>query len=53
MNDDLKELLLSELESVANFLRGMSLDPALPKHTKEALQFRISKIDKLTEQHTE
>ncbi|WP_171497487.1 hypothetical protein [Acinetobacter bereziniae] len=35
MNDN--EELLEALESVANFMRGMGMDPRIPHDTKEAL----------------
>lgn len=36
-----------ELESVANMLRGMTLDPAIPAHAKEAMHHRIAHIEGL------
>lgn len=39
------EEILVLLESTANMLRGMTLDPAIPKHAKEAMAHRISELD--------
>ena len=44
--------LVAELEGAANFMRGMQLDPSLPKHVKDALGSKIADIDKVTEQYT-
>ena len=41
------EELLEALESVANFMRGMGMDPRIPYDTKEALKERASDIDDL------
>lgn len=38
------------LEETANLLRGMTMDPSIPKHTKEAMFHRIVEIDALCEQ---
>jgi len=43
------ENLLQNLESAANFMRGMTFDPALPPHAKQALGSRIENIDGLVE----
>lgn len=45
------EELLEQLESVANFMRGMQFDPRIPADTKEALLERAQEIDGLVEQH--
>jgi hypothetical protein len=37
MSELLKEELLLAIESAANMLRGMTMDPAIPAHAKEAL----------------
>ena len=50
MNND---ELLEQLESVANFMRGMQFDPRIPADTKEALLERAQEIDELVEQHLE
>ncbi|MFW1767145.1 hypothetical protein ACG9X2_17050 [Acinetobacter bereziniae] len=51
MNDN--EELLEALESVANFMRGMGLDPRIPYDTKEALRERASDVDKLVQKYLE
>ncbi|CEI54493.1 hypothetical protein [Acinetobacter bereziniae] len=51
MNDN--EELLEALESVANFMRGMGLDPRIPYDTKEALKLRASNIDDLVQKYLE
>lgn len=45
------EELLEALESVANFMRGMQFDPRIPQDAKEALSYRVQKIDELVDQH--
>lgn len=45
------EELLEQLESVANFMRGMQFDPRIPQDVKEALSYRVQKIDELVDQH--
>ena len=42
--------LIELIESTANLLRGMCLDPAIPKHAKEAMQARIVELDAAAEQ---
>ena len=37
--------LFSTITSVANFLRGMSLDPSIPSHVKEAIIYRVQVLD--------
>ena len=43
------EELLQQLESVANFMRGMQFDPRLPLDIKEALIERAVEIDDLVQ----
>lgn len=38
-------LLIEELESTANFCRGASLDPRIPKDSREALLQKANHID--------
>lgn len=45
------EELLEQLESAANFMRGMSLDPRIPSDTKQALIERAQEIDCLVEKY--
>ena len=41
------------LEEAANFMRGVALDPRVPRDTAEALRNKCAEIDKLTEEHEE
>lgn len=43
--DELYQLL----DDTANMLRGMRLDPSIPRHTKEAIGARIQILDKALE----
>lgn len=49
---DLTEKELVELESVANTLRGGSMDPRLPNDVKQILMENAKKIDTITEPRT-
>lgn len=51
--EELKEELLGQLESVANFMRGIGLDPRIPNDTKQALSKRARDIDELVEKYLE
>jgi uncharacterized protein (UPF0147 family) len=33
------------MESTANMLRGMTMDPAIPAHAKEAMRSRIANLE--------
>jgi hypothetical protein len=44
MNSDTEEIL-QKLEMVGFFLRGLWLDPALPKRIKEVLEVKFNEID--------
>lgn len=46
---DSVEYQVARLESAANFMRGMSLDPQIPLHAKQALLARVQSIDAVTE----
>ena len=41
--------MIELMEETANMLRGMCMDPRIPKYAKEALWSRISKLDAATE----
>lgn len=41
------EQLLEQLESVANFMRGIQFDPRLPRDIKDALIDRATDLDDL------
>ncbi|AJF82914.1 hypothetical protein [Acinetobacter baumannii] len=49
----INEELLEQLESVANFMRGMQFDPRIPVDTKEALNNRVQRIDEIVEKFQE
>lgn len=48
-DDSIMEECIEELESVANFLRGVCLDPSIPLHAVDALRERFQRIDEVTE----
>jgi uncharacterized protein (UPF0147 family) len=50
-NDDIQ--LWDLLEDTANMLRGMTVDPAIPNHAKEAMWNRISTIAAMLETRPE
>lgn len=37
------------MESTANMLRGMTLDPAIPAHAKDAMRDRIAELEAVVE----
>ena len=43
--DDIYQLL----DDTANMLRGMKMDPAIPRHTKEAMGVQIQTIEEALE----
>jgi hypothetical protein len=43
--DDIYQLL----DDTANMLRGMKMDPAIPRHAKEAMGARIQTIEEALE----
>ncbi|MDM1324878.1 hypothetical protein [Acinetobacter pseudolwoffii] len=43
------EELLEQLESVANFMRGMQFDIRIPSDAREALRERAMEIDDIVE----
>lgn len=44
-----KEELLEQLESAANFMRGMCFDPRLHHEIKEAISTRVVEIDSIVD----
>jgi hypothetical protein len=42
-------MMLELMEETAHMLRGMCMDPRIPKDTKEALWSRVSRLDAATE----
>lgn len=53
MNEEMREELLQALESAANFMRGMSFDPALPSDRKSALTDKAMEIEAVIEMYIE
>ena len=43
------ETLIEIMESTANMLRGMTLDPAIPQHAKSAMWGKISELEMAVE----
>ena len=41
--------MIELMESTANMLRGMCMDPTIPKHAKDAIRVRVKELDKATE----
>lgn len=42
--------LYQMIENTANMLRGMTLDPAIPRHAKGAMQEKIQELEKAMEE---
>ena len=49
--DENTETLLAKLESQANYMRGMSLDPRVPEEIKRALRERADEVDSFVESY--
>jgi len=45
------EELLQLMENTANMLRGMTMDPAVPAHAKEAMGVRIVALEDAVEKY--
>jgi len=41
--------LLQLMEDTANMLRGMTMDPAIPAHAKDAMRKRITELEAAVE----
>lgn len=48
--DETGEMIYGELESAANYMRGMAYDPTISKTFKDALMERVNRIDAFLEQ---
>lgn len=46
----MEEKLLRMVRSTANLLRGMTMDPAIPKRVREVFEHRIERMDELTDE---
>ena len=47
------EELLQLMESTANMLRGMMMDPAIPEHAKGAMWSQIAELEAAVEKNLE
>ena len=47
------EELLQLMENTANMLRGMTMDPAIPEHAKDAMRLQIAELEAAVEKNTE
>lgn len=43
------EELLQLMENTANMLRGMTMDPAIPEHAKDAMRLQIAELEAAVE----
>ena len=43
------EKCVSLMEDTANMLRGMTMDPAIPDHAKEAMRSRFAELEAMVE----
>lgn len=43
--------LLQLMEDAANMLRGMTMDPAIPAHAKDAMQSKIAELESAVEKN--
>ena len=43
------EATVQLLENTANMLRGMTMDPAIPAHAKEAMRSKIAELESAAE----
>ena len=50
--DEIEDILLL-LESTANMLRGMTMDPVIPAHAKDAMRHRIAQLELAVKKHSE
>lgn len=42
---------LEQAEKTANMLRGMTMDPAIPAHAKEAMRLKITELENTVENY--
>ncbi len=48
-----RDLLLKTIDETACMLRGMTMDPAIPKHAKEAMRSKVTELEALVEAHAD
>lgn len=46
----MEEETTEKLEAIANGLRGVCFDPALPQHIKEYVLKKVAELDSITEE---
>lgn len=51
MNGDQIEEILKELESAANFMRGMQFDDRIPADARQALISKAGEVDSVVEKY--
>ena len=51
--DEMIEKLAGLMEQTAYMLRGMTMDPAIPKHAKDAMHLRIKELEDAVEEAIE
>lgn len=51
MNGDVKEELLTELESARNFMLGITFDQRIHIEVREALRAKAAEIDEIVNKH--
>ena len=51
MDENQKEEVLQAIEGAANFMRGVSFDPSVPAHIKEALANKTSELESVVEKY--
>ena len=51
MSEPWPEEALVMLEETANLLRGMTMDPTIPKHAKDAMRSSIAKLEAAVQKH--
>lgn len=49
--ENFKEDALQKLENIANMLRGMMLDPACPRHMRQAMLSKIEEVEAFVEEN--
>jgi len=47
------EEILQAIEDTANLLRGMTMDPDIPTHAKQAMWPKIKELEDIVERETE
>jgi hypothetical protein len=50
---EMENELFEAVEKARSFMMGMSFDPALPDHAKEALMHKAGELDKLTDKYSD